>query len=97
MSQITDAVVEVMEAKAPLNKDIAAEIAAQFDLKTRSVIAAAVRRQIPYDKVTRTKTGAAVVRKEDLVAQIAAKLEIPVEKLAGLEKANKQALEALLG
>lgn len=86
-----------MKAEAPLNMAKAEVIAAQFDLKPRSVIASAVRNKIEYTKKTRvSKTGNPVVSKEELVARIAVKYGFDVSKLEGLEKANKSALEVLV-
>jgi LysM repeat protein len=92
-----DKVLKVMNEKAPLNFEKATEIAEEFGLKPRAIVASAVRNGIEYEKKTRVgKTGAPVVRKEDLVGKIAEKFGVPVEDLNGLEKANKTALEALL-
>lgn len=89
---------EALEAAAPLNMAKATELAEEFGEKPRAVIAAAIRHGIEYERKTRTaKDGKPVIRKQDLVARIAEANGIPVEKLAGLDKANKQALQALAG
>lgn len=43
-----------------------------------------------------TKTGGKVIRKADLVAKIAGKLDVSAESLDSLESATKQALELVL-
>lgn len=98
MSQITAEILEVMKAQAPLNMEKAEAIAIQFDLKPRSVIASAVRNKIEYTKKARvSKAGGEVVSKEQLVARIAEKYGFELDQLAGLDKANKSALEVLVG
>lgn len=98
MSKITAEILEVMKAQTPLNMEKAEAIAVQFDLKPRSVIASAVRNKIEYTKKVRaSKAGGEVVSKEDLVVRIAQKFGFDVDQLAGLEKANKAALEVLVG
>lgn len=80
-----------------IDKDLAEVIADEFGEKTRAVIAAVKRAGIAYKRVERkTKAGTKPVTKEDLVKTLAEKLEIGVEKLDGLDKATKTALEALV-
>ena len=91
-------ILEVMNAQAPLNMEKAEQIAEKFGVKARSIIASAVRNQIPYEKKARvSKTGGEIVSKADLVARIATKNGIDVAALEGLEKATKAALEVLAG
>lgn len=102
MKNLTDEVKATVMARmvelAPLNMEIAEKIADEFGIKARSVIASAVRNKIEYVKKARvSKTGGEVVSKEDLVGRIAEKFGFSVEDLAGLEKANKSALETLAG
>lgn len=90
-------VIARMNELAPLNMEKAEKIAAEFGLKSRSVIASAVRSGIAYDKKARVnKAGKVPVSKADLVTAIAEKFAVAVEALEGLDKANKSALEALL-
>lgn len=64
--------------------------------KARSIVAKAVRMGVPYSKQVRvSKTGDAVVRKDELVAQIAESAGVAVEALAGLEKSPKGVLQSL--
>lgn len=79
---------------APLNKAKAEALALQMGKKPKSIIAKAVTMKVPYDKQKPvTKTGEPVIRKEDLVAKIAA---YTGGDLDGLEKASKPALQAVL-
>jgi hypothetical protein len=90
-------VITRMRADAPLNMEKAEKIANEFGLKTKSVIASATRRGIPYERKARVgKTGEKPETKESMVARIAEKYGIELDKLNGLEKANKEALVALL-
>jgi hypothetical protein len=97
-SKFTDEVVEVMNAAAPLDWAKAQEIGARFDIKPRAVVASAIRQGIEYKRKERvTKSGAKVVSKADLVKGIAAKFDLDLDALDGLEKATKTSLAALLG
>jgi hypothetical protein len=90
-------VIARMVELAPLNMEKAEKIANEFGLKTKSVIASATRRGIAYERKTRVgKTGEKPETKESMVARIAEKYGIELDKLNGLEKANKKALVALL-
>jgi hypothetical protein len=87
-------VLEAMKAAAPLNLAKAEAIADQFGLKSRSVIASAVRNGIAYEKKAKvSKAGLPVTNKDDLVERIASALFVNVETLEGLDKASKTALE----
>lgn len=93
MSKFTDEILAVMRDRAPLNYEIAGEIAEQFGLKQKAVVASAIRNGIDYVRKARvSKTGEPVVTKEDLVATIADKLGLESGDLDGLEKATKVAL-----
>jgi hypothetical protein len=84
-----------IRAEAPLNQAKATALAAEFGEKftARSVIAKAVRMEVPYErKVAVTKAGAPIERKEAIVAEIASMVGA---NLDGLEKAPKGALQAL--
>ncbi len=81
-------------AKAPLNKDTAEKLGAEFGKSCKSVTAKALRMGVPYAKQKPvTKTGKPVVRKEDLVSSIG---NYVPGSLEGLEKASKPALENIL-
>ena len=91
-------VMDAMVAAQPLDLAKAKVIADKFDIKFRAVIAAAKRNDLDYVNVKRvSKTGQPVASKADLVGQIAAKFDLDVEDLAGLDKATKTALQALVG
>ena len=78
---------------APLNQAKATLLATEFGKSARSVTAKAVRMGVAYErKQPQTKTGAPVERKEAIVAQIS---EVVNANLDGLDKAPKQALQAL--
>lgn len=81
--------------EAPLNQAKAEALATEFGEKfsARSVIAKAIRMEVPYErKQPVTKSGDPVERKEAIVAEIA---EVVGANLEGLEKAPKGALQAL--
>ena len=86
---------QMIRDASPLNAAKAAELATAMGKKPRSIIAKAVNMQVPYVKAgPKTKTGEAVVRKEDLVKEIAA--FTGSGSLDGLEKASKPALQTIL-
>lgn len=98
-SKFDKAVIDRMVELSPLDFDKAEAIAAEFDLKTKAVIASAVRMEgVEYVRKARvSKTGDPVVTKEDLVKTIAEGLGLEVEALSGLDKATKTALTAIVG
>lgn len=78
---------------APLNQALSRQLAVEFGKTERSVTAKAVRMGVGYiRKEPTTKSGAPVERKEAIVAEIATLVE---GNLDGLEKAPKQALQAV--
>ena len=94
-SKYTPAMEAAIREAAPLNQAKATDLAASFgaDFSARSVIAKAVRMEVPYErKVAVTKAGAPIERKEAIVAEIASMVGA---NLDGLEKAPKGALQAL--
>ena len=74
------------------SKDTVAKLAKEFNKSTRSIVAKLVREGVYVAAPRVTKTGAPVVRKAELVAQIQDQLGI---LLPSLEKASKQDLEIL--
>lgn len=85
-----------MRERAPLNLAKAQALADEYDAKTKSVIAKALREKIPYVKQERVrKDGKPVASKNATVASIEAVLEVSVGTFDGLEKASKASLEAL--
>jgi hypothetical protein len=76
-----------------LNYSDAKALGERMDKNPKSVTAKIVRMGIPYAKAGPvTKSGAAVVRKKDIVAEIA---KLCPGNLTGLEDAPKAALEAI--
>ena len=90
----TDAMVDSMVADYQDNptKDTVAKLASEFNKTTRSIVAKLVREGVYVAAPRVTKTGAPVVRKSEVVAQIQDQLGI---LLPSLEKASKQDLEVL--
>lgn len=92
-SVITPEVEARMKELAPLDFEKAGEIADEFGIKTRSVVASAIRKGIEYTRKARvSKTGEPVVTKEDLVGVIAEGIGVDKGDLDGLDKATKVAL-----
>ena len=93
----TDEMVEAMVADyqdAP-NKDTVARLAKEFNKSTRSIVAKLVREGVYVAQPRVTKTGAPVVRKAEIVAELLTELGTS-ESLASLEKASKADLQTLL-
>ena len=87
-------VARMMEVySATPTRDTAEELATEFDKPVRSVIAKLSNLGIYKAQARVTKSGAPVVRKEDIVAQIQATVGVSVPTLA---KATKQDLMTLL-
>lgn len=94
-SKYTPAMEQALRDAPVLNQAVAAEFAKQFGEKftARSVIAKINRMGLKYErKQPVTKSGDPVERKEAIVAEIA---ELVGANLDGLDKAPKQALQAL--
>jgi len=92
----TDAMVDtlVSEYQDAPNKSTVEKLAREFNKSTRSIVAKLVREGVYVAQPRTTKTGAPVIRKSELVAQISSALDIEVPTL---EKASKADLEKLLG
>ncbi len=71
-------------------------LARKFNKNSRSIIAKLVREGVYQTPVRVTKTGAPVVRKAAIIANINANLGLADSDLASLEKTSKADLEALL-
>lgn len=91
-------VIARMVELSPLDFDLATQIADEFGLKPRAVVASAGRQEgVTYNRKQRvSKTGTPVVSKTDLVTNLSTALDLDVTALDGLDKANKTALEALV-
>ena len=91
----TDEMVDSMVADytdSPTPETVA-KLASEFSKTTRSIVAKLVREGVYKAQQRVTKTGAPVVRKAELVAQIQEQLGVEVPTL---EKASKADLEALV-
>ena len=91
----TDEMVDAMVADYTGNptKETVATLAKEFNKSTRSIVAKLVREGVYVAQVRVTKTGAPVVRKAEIVAQIQDALGA---EFTTLEKASKADLEKLL-
>lgn len=90
----TDAMVEelVSTYEATPTRDTVEAFAAKFNKPVRSIIAKLSREGV-YQPVARaTKTGAPIIRKEELVAQIQAQMGIEVPSLIKASKADLQTI-----
>lgn len=88
-----DRIREVADENGELNMALADELAAEFGKSRRSVIAKAIRMDVPYaSKVPTSKDGTPVASKAKIVEQIGAVVGGNVD---GLEKASKAALQNL--
>ena len=93
----TDEMVEQMVAdytETP-TKDTVAVLARQFNKSTRSIVAKLVREGVYVAQPRTTKTGAPVVRKSEIVAEIQTELGAQAG-FPSLEKASKADLQNLL-
>ena len=91
----TDEMVDAMVADYQDNptKDTVTRLASEFNKSTRSIVAKLVREGVYVAAPRVTKTGAPVIRKSEIVAQIQDALGV---ELSTLEKASKADLERLL-
>jgi hypothetical protein len=91
----TDEMVEAMVADYQDNptKDTVTRLASEFNKSTRSIVAKLVREGVYVAAPRVTKTGAPVIRKSEIVAQIQDALGV---EFSTLEKASKADLERLL-
>jgi hypothetical protein len=93
----TDEMVDAMVAEytSTPTKDTVAKLASEFNKSTRSIVAKLVREGVYKAQPRTTKTGAPVVRKSEIVADIQAELGAS-SGLPSLEKASKADLQNLL-
>ena len=91
----TDEMVEAMVADYQDNptKGTVEKLASEFNKSTRSIVAKLVREGVYVAAPRVTKTGAPVIRKSEIVAQIQDALGV---EFSTLEKASKADLERLL-
>jgi len=93
----TDEMVDAMVAEYTSNptKDTVSALAKEFNKSTRSIVAKLVREGVYKAQPRTTKTGAPVVRKSEIVAEIQTELGA-VAGFPSLEKASKADLQNLL-
>lgn len=78
-----------------LNEVPVEEIAAELDVPVRSVIAKLSALGVYKKKEYRNKRGEIPVKKEEYIQRIAELLEVNIDILESLEKANKNVLQLL--
>jgi len=93
----TAEMVDAMVAEYTSNptKDTVSALAREFNKSTRSIVAKLVREGVYKAQPRTTKTGAPVVRKSEIVAEISAELGATAG-FPSLEKASKADLQNLL-
>ena len=93
----TDEMVDAMVAEYSSNptKDTVSALAKEFNKSTRSIVAKLVREGVYKAQPRTTKTGAPVVRKSEIVAEISVELGATAG-FPSLEKASKADLQNLL-
>lgn len=93
----TDEMVDAMVAEYSSNptKDTVSALAQEFNKSTRSIVAKLVREGVYKAQPRTTKTGAPVVRKSEIVAEISVELGAQAG-FPSLEKASKADLQNLL-
>ena len=89
----TDYIVGMYTANPTM--DTVRELADELGKSTKSIIGKLSREGVYKRSVYVSKTGEAPVTKVELVSRIAYALELPDDKLEGLEKAPKQVLFTL--
>ena len=95
MSNYTPAMIAKLQGAAPLNLEIAKDLAADFGVSHRSVISKA--KHLGLDYVVTAKAAKKIrSSKADTVAAIAKGLDMPVDDLDGLALAKGSALNNLL-
>ena len=95
MSNYTPAMIAKLQGAAPLNLEIAKDLAADFGVSHRSVISKA--KHLGLDYVVTAKAAKKIrSSKADTVAAIAKGLDMPVDDLDGLALAKGSALDNLL-
>jgi len=99
ITKYTDAMVQKIVSQEPLNLDKAKILAVEFGMpdKYRSVISKALSLGLEYNSAKPSrKDGEPVAKKSAVVSDIAGLLHMPEHHLAGLEKATRGSLVALL-
>jgi len=95
MTAYTDIMVETLQAQEIWTYDEACEFASKHGLSNRSVISKIKSLGIDYEPKARPAAAAVVVRKSDIVANIATLAGVNFDAIEGLGKADKASLVAL--
>ena len=93
--EMTSALIEAYKANP--TKETVAAFATKFGKTTKSIVAKLSREGVYVKATPVAKDGTPVAKKDTLVEKIAAAMELPSEKLDGLEKAPKTVLKLILG
>ena len=97
MSNYTDSMVAAMTKTGSFNYDSASAFANEHGLSVRSVISKIHSLGLEYTPREKAKAASAPrVRKSDVVASIAAAINVNAETIEGLSKADMASLQALL-
>lgn len=88
--EVTATIVETYQANP--NMDTVRELAETFEKTTKSIIGKLSREGVYQKSSYTTKTGAKPITKIEIVTEIADKLDLDPETVAGLEKSPKAAL-----
>ena len=97
MSNYTESMVSALLSNASWDYDQAVKYAADNNLTARSVISKIKSLGLDYTpKQKATAKSGTTVRKSDIVAAFASEINADADKLSGLAKADKAALNALI-
>jgi len=83
-------------SKATDKQEILSDLSSQLNKTRRSIIGKLSRLGVYQKKVYLTKRGENPITKLELVHKLSIAMEIPLEKLSGLEKAPKEVLKEIL-
>ena len=97
MSAYTDSMVAELSNNAPFDYGKAMIFAERYNVSARSVISKVKSLGLTYTAKPKAEASSAPrVRKADIVTEIAAKVGVAEDAIAGLAKADMAALKALL-
>ncbi len=90
--------VAALKAEPIWNLETAKRVSREMGKTTRSIVAKVINLGLDYQATPRSvrKDGSDIIRKADTVAAIAKALDADADELAGLARASRSALEALL-
>lgn len=96
MSAYTDKMVSALQSKEQWTFADAEAFADEYSLSTRSVVSKIKSLGIGYTPKPKTvSTAGPRIRKADIVAEIATALDVDIDSIAGLDKADMRSLAAL--